>query len=66
MTNKKHKPGIQTNLDDMIMYAENDQTFALAIQNDLSAEEAKKKIGLKELSIQLKNPAFCKTILKKP
>ena len=34
MINKKHKPGIQTDLEDLIIFAENDQAFANAIEID--------------------------------
>jgi len=59
MTKNKRKPGIQTDIEDLIIIAENDLAFETAIK--IIKPE---RISLKELSIKLRDKEFTKKLFK--
>lgn len=79
MTKHKKKPGAQTDIEDLILFAENDQTFTKAMEQDFLSRQTESLvllaikyinsdvkpqsiIGLKELSIKLRDEEFCKNL----
>ena len=59
MTKHKRKSGTQTDIEDLILFAENDQAFETAIKK-IKPE----RISLKELSVKLRDKEFTKKLFK--